>query len=148
MVLLVGVFQVFSCYSFLRPISDRMSASSLSGQPRCVFTLINKVASFACTRCCSLMTMSLIISASAVFVRLSLDTPPIHLFMSCRVDSLSVRYNRFSLSGCASRHYQRATSSCLLELRSSPSRPTLCDCFVLCSYRRFFSVTHFSELKL
>jgi hypothetical protein len=40
------------------------------------------------------------------------------------------------LSGCASRNSQRSTGSGLLELRPSPSRPTLCDCLVLCSYKR------------
>ncbi len=54
------------------------------------FALIRMVAAFACTRCCSLMTMTWRIFVSAVFVRLSLSPPPIHLFMVWRVSSLSV----------------------------------------------------------
>ena len=41
MVLLVDVFHVFSCSRFMCPISAQMSASSLSGHPRCAFTLIS-----------------------------------------------------------------------------------------------------------
>ena len=78
MVLLVSVLHVFSFSSFIRPISARMSSSSLSGHPRCVFTLINRVTTLAFTRCCSLTMMTLRTSASVVFTRLSLAPPPIH----------------------------------------------------------------------
>jgi hypothetical protein len=129
-----------------------MSVSSLSGHPRCAFTFISTVAAFACTRCCSLMTMAVRISVSAVFTRLSLVPPPIHMFMDCRVASLSVGYNKFSLSGWDSKHSQRATSSGRLELRSSCFRHTLCDCLVLWSCRQVgvsgSPASHFSDLKL
>jgi hypothetical protein len=49
----------------------------------------------------------------------SLDPPPIHLLMSWRVVSLSVRYSKFSLSGCVSKHSRRATSSGRLSRRCS-----------------------------
>ncbi len=116
MVLLVGVLHVFSFSCFIRPISSRMSVSSLSGYPRCAFTLINRVAAFAFTRCCSFTMMVLRTSASTVLTRLSLAPPPIHLLMTWRVTSLSVRYSRFSLSGCASRYSRRSPSSGRLEL--------------------------------
>ena len=123
MVLLVGVLHVFSLSGFIRPISARMSASSLSGRT----------------------------SASAVFARLSLAPPPIHLLMVWRVVSLSVRYSRFSLSGCAYKHSRRATTSGRLELIPSSSRPTLCDCFDLCSCIlagvRGSSFSHFNEFR-
>ena len=152
MVLSVNVHHVFSCSGFMRPISARMSVSSLSGHPWCAFTLISRVADFAFTRCCNLTMMALRMSASAVFARLSLAPPPIHLFIACRVASLSVRYIRFSWSRCASRHSRRATSSGRLELRPSSSRPTLCDWFDLCSHSQVgvsgFPVSHPSEVRL
>ena len=152
MVLLVGVLHVFSFSCFIRPISVRMSDSLLSGNPRCAFTLINRVATFAFTRCCSLTMMTLRTSASTVFARLSLAPPPIHLLMDWRVASLSVRYSKFSLSGCASKQSRRATSSGRLELIPSSSRPTLCDWFDLCSCNREgvsgFSVSHSNEFRL
>jgi hypothetical protein len=64
---------------------------------------------------------------------------------------LSVRYSKFSLSGCVSKHSRRATSSGWLEFIPSTSRPTLCDWFDLCSYNRVgvsgFSVRHSNEFR-
>jgi hypothetical protein len=68
------------------------------------------------------------------------------------VSSLFVRYSRFSLSGCVSKYSRRATSFGRLELIPSSSRPTLCDCFDLCSFIlvgvSVSSVNHFNEFRL
>ena len=119
MVRSVWVDHVFSSSSFSLPISTRMSVSSFSGSPLWVFTLISRVAVPAFTRFCSLMT-----SPSGDRVRLSFAPPPIHLFMTRRVVSLSVRYNRFSLSCLGGSLYNPGA---LLVLGGSSSCPLPLD---------------------
>ena len=91
-------------------------------------------------------------SPSGDLVRLIFAPPPIHLLMTWRVASLSVRYSRLSLSRWDSRHSRSATSSGWFELMSSSSRPTLWECSSLCSLRwagaRCCPVSHPSEDRL
>ncbi len=107
---------------------------------------------FFLTRFCSLMIMVLRTSPTGDLIRLSFAPPPIHLFMAWRVNSLSVRYRRFSLSRWASRHSRSATSSGWFELMPSSSRSTHWECRSLCSLRwggaRCCPVSHPSEDRL
>ena len=72
-----------------RPSSDRVSACSLIGSPRCYFTFIRNVALPARTRCVSRQTISRRISASGAVASVSFPPCPIHSLITFKTDSLS-----------------------------------------------------------
>ena len=143
---------IVSLYSFRRPNSALMSASSFKGSPRWALTLINRVAAPASTLFWSFTMMAFKISASGDLDRFSFAPQPIHLWIAWREASLSVKYKRSTWSSCASRHSRRATNSGRLELTPSSSLPTLLDSRVRCSCKSGcdsgVSEFHCMDLKL
>ena len=96
--------------------------------------MIIRVVAPTSTLLCSFSTMTLRTSVSDL-ERFNFAPTPIHLWISCRDVSLSVKYRRSIWSSCASKNSLRTTSSGRFELSPSSSLPTLLDSRIRCSYR-------------
>ena len=129
-----------------------MSVSSFKGCPRWSLTLICRVVAPASTLFCSFSMIALRTSVSGDLERFSFDPHPIHLWITWKDSSLSVKYKRSIWSSCVSKHSLRDTSSGRLELRSSSSLPAFLDSRIHCSCRSACVsgavVFHYMTLKL